>query len=102
MSRKNRKSLLEVHNDLIKQGYAKRYVVVGNNLIKCLETGQVYTPSEIQIVARYNFSEQDEDEKNPQAAIYAIKTCSGESGKIMDMYGPCTNRLIQQFMSNFL
>lgn len=84
MSTHNLKTLVEVLNDLNKQGYKSDFFVEGTHLRSSI-SGNMYNPEDVSISDTYRF----EGESNPDdsAILYVIETNTGEKGTIANTYG---------------
>ena len=80
MSTHNLKPLVEVLNDLKKEGYEADFFVEGP-LMRSSISGKKYKPEDVSIADTYRF----EGESNPDdsAILYAIETSTGEKGTIV-------------------
>ncbi len=67
-----------------------------NKKLKCLESGNTYTPDDLNIVEYHRF----EGESNPSdmSVVFAVKCKDGTKGTIISSYGTYANMPLITFM----
>ncbi|WMJ74086.1 hypothetical protein RCC89_13060 [Cytophagaceae bacterium ABcell3] len=78
------------------QGYNKQFSVVGDKL-KCLETGEMIAPDDIEIVEHERF--EGISDPDDMAILYAITTKSGLKGTIVGAFGMYADSDLIGFMN---
>ena len=95
MSLHNLTTLVEVLNELKKQGYKSDFFVEGTQLRSSI-SDNMYDPKDVSISDTYRF----EGESNPDdsAILYAIETNTGEKGTIANTYGAQFDEQIEEYI----
>lgn len=78
------KTLTEVHNKLLSDGFKENFNVE-DNLLKSSD-GKSYKPEEVSIVNFFRFEGQTDPADS--SIMYAIETHDGTKGTLVDAYGP--------------
>lgn len=91
------KTLVSCCNMLDKQGFTTQFKATVEGL-KSLTTEKLYKPEEIKVANFYRF----EGESNPSdnSILYAIETCTGERGTLVDSYGSYSDTNVTNFMKD--
>lgn len=83
-------------NHLLKEGFTENFVVKDTG-IEAPSNSKLYTPTEVKIVSFYRF--EGESDPADSAVLYAIETCDGMKGQLIDAYGgPYVNQKIGKFI----
>jgi len=95
MSQHNLKTLVEVLNDLKKQGYTEDFNFNDGSLM-LLGGSDKYSPSEIVVKEEFRF----EGESNPadSSILYALETFDGKKGTMVDSYGASAHDELEEFI----
>ncbi len=89
-------TLMSCTNMLTKLGFSAQFKA-GPAGLKSLNTSRVYPPDEVKIVNFYRFEGESDPQEN--CILYAVETCNGEKGTIIDAYGPYSDTMITNFVN---
>ena len=88
-------TMTAILDTLTTNGYTTQFKATHKG-IQSLSTQRIFTPDEVSINHFYRF----EGESNPDdsSIVYAIETCNGEKGTLIDSYGVYNEPLITNFI----
>ena len=95
MDKINMQTMTAILDTLTANGYTTQFKAT-NKGIQSLTTERIFSPEEVSINHFYRF----EGESNPDdnSIVYAIETCNGEKGTLIDSYGIYNEPLITNFI----
>jgi hypothetical protein len=89
-------TLVSCTNRLTQEGYTENFITKKAG-IEAPSTGKIYIPSECRVVNYYRFEGESDPADN--CVLYAVETCDGVKGLIIDAYGgPYVNQKVGKFI----
>lgn len=89
-------TMVDCVNALVRKGFEENFKAKENGLLS-LDSERLYKPEEIKILNFYRFEGQSDPGDN--SILYAIETCDGKKGTLVDAYGPYADRNVTNFVS---
>ena len=86
-------------NKVVKDGYTDSFKVERQGLYSCAKD-RYYTPEEVRVINFYRF----EGISNPDdmSILYAIETCDGRKGTLVDAYGLYSDDETGEFLNKIV
>ena len=91
----NLNTMVDCVNSLVRKGFEENFRAKENGLLS-LTSNRLYKPEEIKILNFYRFEGQSDPGDN--SILYAIETCDGKKGTLVDAYGPYADRNVTNFV----
>lgn len=89
------KTLSQCVNSLKRHGFEKDMLITDTGL-KCTDCDIIYSPEDVRIVNFYRF--EGESDPADMSILYAIETCDGTKGTLVDAYGTYAGRKVSDFI----
>jgi hypothetical protein len=83
------------HKRLVEKGYTDQFQITEQGL-KNVETGKVYSPSEVQVPNFFRF--EGISDPDDMSILYVVETSDGHKGTIIDAYGLYSDDDLGEFM----
>ena len=83
-------------NFLEEKGYTDQFRVEGKNLVSLKDSKKKYKPKDVNAVNFYRF--EGISDPDDMSILYAIETCDGTKGTLVDAYGRYSDEATGAFM----
>lgn len=83
-------------NFLEEKGYTDQFRVEGKNLVSLKDSKKKYKPKDVNAVNFYRF--EGISDPDDMSILYAIETCDGTKGTLVDAYGRYSDEATGTFM----
>jgi hypothetical protein len=90
------KTLVECLNKMIEEGYKEDFVTEDEQL-KCVSTGKLYNPADVNVINFFRFEGISDPEDN--SIMYVIETNDGTKGTVVDAYGAYADPDVSTFFA---
>lgn len=88
-------SMVTVLSKLTESGYTTQFKP-GKKGLCSMTTNKNFKPKDVKIEHFYRF--EGESDPADSSIVYAIETCDGEKGTLIDSYGPYSDPLLEEFI----
>lgn len=85
-------------NFLEEKGYTDQFRVEGKNLVSLKDSKKKYKPKDVKAVNFYRF--EGISDPDDMSILYAIETCDGTMGTLVDAYGRYSDEATGAFMQD--
>jgi hypothetical protein len=82
--------------DLERRGYSEHFAVQGERL-RARQDGDLFAPDEIVIREHHRF--EGTSDPDDMAVVYALETCTGRRGTLVDAFGAYADPAVAAFVS---
>ena len=88
-------TITDITRQLLEKGFTEDFIM-SNDDLKAKSTGDLFKPSEVQIVKHYR--EEGTTDPADMSIVYAVETSNGIKGTIVVGYGPNSDTPFSDFM----
>ncbi len=88
-------TLVDSINGFIEKGYTEDYKVTEAGL-SALKSGKVFAADQVKVIDFHRF--EGSSDPGDESILYAIETCDGDKGTLVDSFGPSGDMRVTEFM----